>query len=178
MAKRQFQLTDQEVHRIRQAEQQTREVHELKRLQAVRLYGTGMTMRSILNLVPCGESSVRQWAQKYTRDGLEGLKSHWQGGNANKLTPQQRAEIKARLHDYRPGDVLPADVRISEGAFWTVSDLRIAVRRWYGVTYKRDDSYRQLFHACGFSYQRAERRYRSRPDAQTVSDFEAQLEKK
>jgi transposase len=130
MAKRQFQLTDQEIRRFRQAEQQTRDVHELKRLQAVRLYGTGMTMRAILNLVPCGESSVRQWAQKYTRDGLEGLKSHWQGGNANKLTPPQRAEITDRLQRYRPGDMLPADIRISQGAFWTVSDRRIAVPRW------------------------------------------------
>jgi hypothetical protein len=39
MAKRQFQLTEQELARIGQAEQQTRDVYELKRLQAVRLYG-------------------------------------------------------------------------------------------------------------------------------------------
>ena len=35
-----------------------------------------------------------------------------------------------------------------------------------------------LLAECGFSYQRTEKVYRSQPDAQTVADFEAELEKK
>jgi hypothetical protein len=37
MAKRQFQLTEDEITAFRQAEAQTRDVREVKRLQAVRL---------------------------------------------------------------------------------------------------------------------------------------------
>jgi len=173
MAKRHFELRADAIARFRQAEGQTRDRHELKRLQAVRLYGTGRSMSEIVNMLNCGESSVRQWVMRYTQDGLDGLRSRWQGGNANKLTPEQRADLRRRLHDDRP-----VDLHLSQGQFWTVSDLRVAVQQWYGVTYQSEDSYLHLLHTCGFSYQRAERVYRSRPNAQTVSDFEAELEKK
>lgn len=178
MAKRQFELTEQEIARFGQAEQQTRDVYELKRLQAVRLYGTGSPIQDIMTIVQCGESSVRQWVQRYKQAGLSGLQSQWQGGNANKLTPEQRADLKQRLHGSRPDQIIEPDIRVDQGQFWTVSDVRIVVERWYGVTYCSDDSYRHLLHASGFSYQRTEQVYRSRPNDVAVSDFEAQLEKK
>lgn len=173
MAKRQFELSESEIQQFRQAECQTRDVHELKRLQAVRLYGSGVSLSEIVNLVSCGESSVRQWAQHYRHTGLNALRSHWQGANANKLTREQRVDLRQRLQDYRP-----VDLHHSQGQFWTVSALRVAVQQWYGVRYQSADSYLHLLHACGFSYQRAERVYRSRPNVQTVNDFEAELEKK
>jgi transposase len=87
-------------------------------------------------------------------------------------------DLKQRVEQYRPDQVIAADIRISQGQFWTVSDLQIAVKTWYGVEYRTADSYRTLLHDCGLSYQRTEKVYRSRPDAQTVADFEAELEKK
>jgi transposase len=173
MRKRDFHLTEHEIEAFRRAAQQTRDVHALKRLQAVRLYGSGLAMRDILQVVGCGQSSVLQWAQVYRREGLGGLRSKWKGGNANKLTVAQRHEVRQRLLSDRP-----VDWQLSQGQFWTVSDLKVAVQRWYGVTYQSDDSYLNLLHACGFSYQRAERRYRSRPSEAVIAEFEAELEKK
>jgi transposase len=106
------------------------------------------------------------------------LKSHWQGENALKLSREQRADLKQRLHAYRPDQVIAPDMRVSQGIFWTVSDLRIVVKTWYEVEYRTDDSYRTLLHESGLSYQRTEKVYRSRPDEQTVADFESELEKK
>ena len=51
MAKRQFQLSEHEVEQFEQIEAKTRNAHELKRLQAVRLYGSGMERRVIERLV-------------------------------------------------------------------------------------------------------------------------------
>lgn len=51
MAKRHFQLNQQEINQFRRA-QQTRDVHELRRLQAVRLYG--ISRRSCLGGRPLG----------------------------------------------------------------------------------------------------------------------------
>lgn len=178
MAKRQFQLSEREVQRLRQAEQSTRDGYELKRLQAVRLYGTGMGMAAIVDLLACSARSVRYWTASYQAGGVASLQSHWQGGNASKLSRAQRMDLKTRLHQYTPDQVLAPEVRVSRGSFWTVSDLRLALQQWYTVRYASDDSYLSLLHACGFSYQRAERVYRSRPDEQTVADFEAELEKK
>ncbi len=178
MAKRQFQLNDKEVEQLRQAEQQTRDVHELKRLQAVRLYGTGMSIGQIMDIHNCGESSVREWVQKYQQTGLSALRSNWSTQNASKLTSEQQADLRSRLYEYRPEQLLSADVRRSEGQSWTISDLMIVVEQWYSVTYQDAGSYRNLFKRCGFSYHRAERVYKSRPSEADLAEFEAELEKK
>ncbi len=178
MAKRQFHLTDEEMKAFERAERQTRDAYELRRLQAVRLYGSGVPTREITRMVNCSDRRIREWAQKYGQQGLEGLKSHWQGDNALKLRREQRADLKDRLHASRPDQVIAADVRLSRGRFWTVSDLQMVVKAWYGVEYRTQESYRNLLHECGLSYQRTEQVYRSRPDEQTVADFDAALAKK
>jgi transposase len=178
MATRKFQLTADEKQRFEEAERQTRDAYELRRLQAVRLYGSGIPTREITGLIQTSERRIREWTQKYGQQGLAGLKSQWQGENALKLSREQRADLKQRLQQYRPDQVISVDVRISRGQFWTVSDLQIMVKTWYEVEYSTVDSYRTLLHECGLSYQRTEKVYRSQPDAQTVADFEAELEKK
>jgi transposase len=178
MAKRQFQLSESEQQVLQEAERQTRDAYELKRLQAVRLYGSGLPSKQIRQVVGCGERSIRQWSQRYRQAGLAGLKSAWQGENALKLSRAERSDLKRRVQQSQPDQVISAQVRISQGQFWTVSDLQIVVRQWYGVEYATRDSYQRLLQECGLSYQRTERVYRSQPDAQTMADFEAELEKK
>jgi putative transposase len=178
MATRQFQLSKDEISAFRQAEARTRDVRELKRLQAVRLYGTGEAVPTIQKLVGCGPLSPRQWAIRYKRGGLDGLRVCWATGNANKLSEAQRAELAEKLNQYTPDQVLAADVRVERGSFWTVSDLQLVVERWYGVTYRSPRSYRTLLHQCGMSWQKTEKVYRSQPNAVRVAEFEAELEKK
>ena len=178
MANRRFQLSEQERQAFQEAERATRDAYELKRLQAVRLYGSGITSAQIRRLVGCAERSIRQWSQRYGQQGLAGLQSQWQGENALKLSRVQRADLKQRLQQMVPEQAISAEVRISQGQFWTVSDLQIVVQQWYGVQYMARESYQHLLAECGFRYQHTEKDYRSRPDAQTVADFEAELEKK
>jgi transposase len=178
MAKRQFVLDEAEQNELRRAEGQTQDARELKRLQAVRLYGSGHAVSDIVELTGCSWRALMDWCAGYRANGVEGLKSKWQGDNALKLSRAQRADLKARLAAYRPDQVLEAEIRISQGQFWMVSDLRIVVERWYGVTYACRDSYVRLLHECHFSQQQTAPVYRSQPDQQTVADFEAGLEKK
>ena len=178
MAKRKFQLTEAERAAFRQAEQQTRDVRELKRLQAVRLYGSGEAVATIQRLTGCGRVSACQWASEYGRGGLDSLRTQWRGGNANKLTAQQRRDLWEKLDQYSPDQVLASAVRQAQAGFWTVSDLQIVVKQWYGVTYRSESSYRSLLHASGFSSQKVEKVYRSQPGVVRLADFEAELEKK
>jgi transposase len=180
MGKRQFQLSETEINHLRQQEQQTHRATELRRLQAVRLYGSGVAVEQIMDIVGCAESSIRAWAQAYQRDGLAALQLHYDRSahNASKLTETQRTDLQQRLHQYRPNQVLAADERVNQGQFWTVRDLQVVVEQWYGVIYDDRGSYRSLLHDCGFSYQRAERVYKSRPSPLDIADFEAELEKK
>ena len=180
MGKRQFQLSDTEIGQLRQQEQQTHRASELKRLQAVRLYGSGMAVDQIVSIIGCAESSIRAWAQAYKQEGMAALQLHYDqsAGNASKLTEAQQADLKQRLHHYRPDQVLAADLRGSQRRFWTVNDLRMVIEQWYGVVYDDPGSYRHLLRRCGFSYQRAERVYKSRPSEADMAAFEAELEKK
>lgn len=178
MAKRKFELTDDEKQSFEQAERQTRDAYELRRLQAVRLYGSGIPTSEITRLIQASDRRIREWRHKYQQQGLAGLQSQWQGENALKLSREQRTDLKQRMQQYGPAQVIAADERLSQGTFWTVSDVQIVVKAWYQVEYRTLDSYRSLLHECGLSYQRSEKVYRSQPDAQTVADFEAELEKK
>ena len=173
MAKRLFELSEDEMRAFRREEQHTRDVHELKRLQVVRLYGSGMSIADILKIVDTSESSIRQWTQHYRETEFAALRSKWQGNNAKKLSDGQRGDLRERLHQGGP-----ATWQFSAGQFWTVSDLERAVEQWYGVHYHSRRSYVSLMHECGFSYQRAEKVYRSRSHEWDIADFEAELEKK
>lgn len=178
MRKRSLVLREEAVKGIRHRESSTRAVDELNRLKAVRLYGTGMRMDELLDIIEGSERSVHRWVNQYEQHGIEGLQSQWVSTNASKLNPEQIEAIHKRLHEYSPDQVIPAEQRVNQGQFWTVSDLRIAVEMWYGVTYKDNDSYQHLFHKCNFSYQRSQRVYKSRPSEAEIAEFEAELEKK
>jgi len=178
MRKREFVLTEKERNEFRYAEQRTRDAYELKRLQAVRLYGSGEPISSIQALVNAAENTIRQWVIRYQGQGIAGLASQWQGGNANKLTDEQRADLIQRVDHYTPDQVIAPDVRIAEGIFWTISDFQIVVEQWYRVVYSSENSYYSLMRACGLSYQKAEKVFRSQPSAEHLAEFEAELEKK
>jgi len=99
------------------------------------------------------------------------------GGNRALLSEEQWADVRDRLHRYRPIDVLgPENVATASGQHWTIPDLKQALQAWQGVLYQSDSSYRQLFQRCDFSYQRAAKVFRSR-SAEQVADFEEQLQK-
>lgn len=135
-------------------------------------------MATIQRLTGCGPVRPGQWATEYRRGGLAALRTGWRGGNANKLTAEQRQDLLEKLDQYTPEQVIGTDLRRESGTFWTVSDLQIVVERWYGVIYRSESSYRNLLHASGLSDQKVEKVYRSQPGALRLADFEAELEKK
>lgn len=180
MAKRQFELDDKQIQELRDYEHVSQRVSEAKRLQAVRLYGTGRALADIVDIVGCGASSVRIWAMQYTQFGINGVLSHYDksADNARKLTVTQEQDLWEKLHQYHPEDVLSPDELYGLGQFWTVADVKTVLWRWYQVSYRDESSYRRLLQRCGFSYQKGEQVYKSRPSQVAVADFEAELEKK
>jgi transposase len=178
MAKREFVLTEPERNELNRAYDQASAAGEQRRIQAVRLYGEGWSVPEIQDIVGCSERSLRRWCAWYQQGGLERLEDQRTGGNNAKLPPEQRAAVLERVRTYRPDQLLPTEVRISRGEFWTVSDLQIGLQRWYGVTWRSTTSYRALLHESRLSVQQVENTYRSRPNDLAVAEFEAQLEKK
>ncbi len=176
MAERKFQLTEKQVGELWRAYDECSDGDTKIRYQAVRLYGTEAPLQTILQATGCSLSSLREWVRAYRLRGLDALADHRSGGNSAKLTPDQRQEVEARLHQFTPQQILGTATHSASGQFWTVEDVEVALRRWYGVQYQSRNSYYNLLHACGFSYQRAEKVFKSQRPAE-IAAFQEMVEK-
>jgi transposase len=107
------------------------------------------------------------WCRIYRTAGIAGLIDKRKGGNRERFTEQQIAELTTRLRIYTPADLFGQTAATADGQFWTVEDLQRIAHKWYSVQYKARGSYHRLFARCGFSYQRPAK----------VAEFEEQLEK-
>lgn len=177
MAKRKFILTEAEVNELKGAYQSCRDGQTKIRYQAVRLYGTGQKVSDIEEISGCSRVSLMEWCRAYRQAGIAGLVDRRQGGNRAKLSPIQLEQLKQRLEDYTPGQMLGVVNCYGDGQYWTVPDLAKLVQRDYQVSYNSDTSYRTLFKRCDFSCQRPGSQYWSRNEV-AVLEFEQQLEKK
>ncbi len=176
MAKRNFQINEQQALELRQAFEQTRDGPTRTRYQAVRLYGVGYSVGDIQEITGCTRSSLMNWVRDYQRGGVAALVDHRQGGNRAKLTAEQIQQVSQRLREYTPRDLFGADTQTSSGQHWTVEDLARAILKWFGVEWQSRTSYYTLFKQCEFTYQRTEKVFKSRRERE-VAEFEAQLEK-
>lgn len=175
--KRTFQLTEKQIVELKVAYRDSKDGPMRTRLQAVRLYGGGQPVEEIIEIVDCSQRTLLRWVERYRRGGVAGLEDQREGNHRALLSEEQLTEVREKLHHYRPIDVLgPADVATASGQHWTVPDLKQALQQWQGIVYQSDNSYRQLFQRCGFSYQRSAKVFRSR-SAEQVAAFEEQLEK-
>lgn len=176
MAKRHFSLTSAQATALQQAYLQTKDGATRSRYQAVRLYGSGYSVAQVLDITGCSRTSVMDWCRIYRSDGLLGLVDGRVGGNRAKLTPDQRQVLRANLHHYTPRHLFGAATATPNGQFWTIPDLKQAVAQWFGVTWSSHTSYLNLLAACGFSYQRTQKVFKSRNEGQVIT-FEEHLEK-
>lgn len=147
------------------------------KIQAVRLYGNEVPVPEITHLTGLPRRTINRWYGRYLRYGLSGFVDNRRGGNHKYLADEQIQDLERKLNQYRPVDLLGLEkVATADGLHWSVPDLRQAVKQWYGLEYKTDASYRQLFQKCGYSYQRTAKVFRSRSEAQ-VAEFEEAVEK-
>jgi len=176
MAKRNFQISDEQERELRQAFEQTRDGPTRTRYQAVRLYGRGYRVGEIEAITGCTRSSLMNWVREYQQIGVAGVVDQRQGGNRAKLTREQIQQVSKRLREYTPRDLFGAETQTSSGQHWTVEDLARAILKWFGVEWQSRTSYYTLFKQCEFTYQRTEKVFKSRREHE-VAEFEAQLEK-
>lgn len=178
MKQRQFNLSAEAILQFKKREQETREALEMRRLQAVRLYGSGADIAVVQQVSGASRRTIQRWVYTYEAAGLEGLAPGWKGGNHRVLSVAQRTAVLEQLQHQSPNDVLSAAERPSDGKFWTVADVQVLVENHYKVHYGSVRSYHSLLRESGLSYQRPEGIYRSRPSEAVIADFEAGTEKK
>ena len=176
MAKRKFQLTEQEQKQLIQKYTMCKDGSTRTRYQAVRLYGEGYPEKEVERITGCSRTSLMEWCRAYRQDSSQGLIDKRIGGNSAKLSKLEIEDLGKRLHQYTPRDLFGSEARTADGQFWTVEDVYQGVQKWYGVEYRSRSSYLHLLDVCEFSYQKAEKVFKPRSQIK-VADFEEQLEK-
>jgi capsular exopolysaccharide synthesis family protein len=130
------------------------------RYQAVQLMKLGYKVEEIEEITGCDRSDLISWEYIYDNDGLEALCDKRKWGINAKLTRLQKEELKERLRVLTPARVLGDEAELTNGNYWTVTDLENAIKQWYGVEYKSRNSYYNLFRYCDFSYHEKEKVYK------------------
>ena len=176
MNKRKFQLTPEQNNELQGAYQQSRDGVMKMRYQAVRLYGNGYAVEEVIEITGCSRRRLLAWCRRYRAYGVAGLIDRRVGGNSAKLSDSELEAVQAKLHQYRPNQLLRSDEYSGSGEFWTVSELAIWLKREFDVVYRSRTSYRSVLKRCGLSRQRPAQQYKSRSEAKVMS-FEEELEK-
>ena len=176
MAKRKFEISEQERKELIWAYRQCKDTNTRTRYQAVRLYGEGYPEKEVERITGCSRTSLMEWCRAYRQDASQGLVDKRAGGNSAKLTKHQIEALQHRLHQYTPRELFGTEAATADGQFWTVADLARVVQAQFGVEYKSRTSYTHLLGLCGFSYQKTEKVFKSHSETK-VAEFEEQLEK-
>lgn len=146
------------------------------RCQAVRLYGSGYAADEVIEITGCSRRRLMAWCCSYREYGVAGLIDRRVGGNSAKLSGSELETVQAKLHQYRPNQLLRSDEYSGSGEFWTVRELAIWLEREFDVVYRSPTSYRNVLKRCGLSRQRPAQQYKSRSEAKVMT-FEEALEK-
>ena len=133
MKHRRFRLNADEIRAIEAQEREPREALELRRLQGVGMYGSGLEMQLVQPVTGAARRTVGDWVKAYQAQGLAGLKPGWKGGNNRKLSNSEREELYGRLQQMPTAQGLTTDESDRQGKFWSVDAVEQVVEQWYGV---------------------------------------------
>jgi putative transposase len=132
--------------------EETTDVRELKRALSVKLSEEGMATEAIGTVLQVTPRAVRQWRQRYKRDGVEGLQVRYRGSESY-LRVEQRREIEEWLGSQET---------------ITVDAVRDEIEARYGIIYQSRQSYYALLDASGLSYHRTEKGNPKRNEGQIL----------
>lgn len=173
MRRREIKLTVDEIAAFERAERETRRAVELRRLQGIGMYASGMELETIQQVTGAPRRTLANWVAAYRAKGLAGLKVGQMDGNNRVSTQTERAQLVSRLQPV-------ADTPVSTGKprFVDIEQVQQVVEQATGKQYRSRESYRPLLIDGGFSFQHPEGVYRSRPSEALIAEFEADAEKK
>lgn len=121
------------------------------RALAVIINSQGKSAHFIAKMLSRKNSTVYSWLNRFKQYRLSSILTKYQGNtNANKLTPEQKKEIKKVLSQPPSQYGIPKE-------FWQVKDLRRYIQAEFGVVYESERSYHFLFKLSRFSWKMPDR---------------------
>ena len=119
---------------------------ERERYLALKLLSQGYLRKEVASILDRSLSVIGNWVTLYNHQGVEGLREKRKTGNHRHLTWEQKDRLARLMKEKTPEQYGYG------GRFWTVALLQELVQREYGIIYRSDQSYRDLFRYAGFSF--------------------------
>jgi len=138
------------------------------RLYAVYQLSLGQPSRKLEELYNTSFKQITNWAHRFEREGIDGLRDKPGRGRTAGLTREQRDRIAVLLTES------PADLGYNT-ATWTGPMLIEWIAKHYGLVYKRAQIY-NIIKSLGFTYQKGRGLF-PETDIQKQEAFKAALKK-
>jgi len=140
------------------------------RAHAILLRNKGKTIENIAEALLRSIDFVVQSIQRFKNGELENLALT---GHNYKLSSKKRENIIDLIKNKAPNELKGFNFK---GQFWTTDILRTVIKRKYGVIYKTEKSYYDLFEAAGFSFHKPKTKD-FRQDPAKMKEFKGALKK-
>ena len=128
-------ISDAEYEQLKIAEQKTKSVKILKRIQAFKLIYLGWKYSAIAEFLSITNNTITNWINYYKEGGIDSLLVlNYKGGQA-KLSEEQLSELKTEA---------------SKGAFAIAKDIQHYIKNNFGIEYNL--SHVQLLCKKNFNY--------------------------
>jgi transposase len=140
-----------------------------KRLEAIKYLWEGMTRKEVIEKVGCSKQSLITWIDMYLEGGLESLTKPMTSQRVQRLSKEQKEELKKMVLDQKPTDYG------IERQIWTGQIIVEVIYKRWGVELKDSRVY-DILAEMGLSHQKAHRDYENaNPEAQ--KEFVAAIKK-
>lgn len=127
--------------------------YKRKRLRALKAAMEHKSLRGLARALDCSTNSLASWFSTYLERGLPGLVEDTRRQRAERLTEEQKQQVREWLENKKP-----VDFGIEEAYIWTAKRLVNAVEQQFSVHYKPIGIYK-LLNRMDYSHQRAHRDY-------------------
>jgi len=131
---------------------ETKDIREVKRALAVKMYCSGMRQAEIMKLLSVSQPFISKWYRAFEKQGIEELRLHHKG-YAGIMPPGTREEtinwIKAQQH-------------------LTTKKLKQYLKEKYNVTYNSPQSYCNLLAEAEYSHKKSQKVNPKRDDKQVA----------
>lgn len=115
------------------------------RAQVVLAFNGQLSAYQLSLVIRRSEKTVREWIKAFHRERVSTIFPKYQGGNAAKLTKQQKQQLAAVLGKPPSEYGIPA-------SFWDISSLKTYIYAEFGVEYASSESYRLIFKLHHYSF--------------------------
>lgn len=123
-----------------------------KRLDAIKYLLEGKSRKEVMEKVGCARESLAKWIDLYLEGGLKALSAIVKSQRTERLSVEQKAEMKRMLLEQKPTDY-GIDRQI-----WTAQIILEVIDQRWGVKLKDSRIY-DILASMGLSHQKAHRDY-------------------